>query len=71
LEDPNNGFSIAYNDELIITIDTYKDLAVSFFEKFIDRILNIFTEEEFNKAKNYFIFNLYIKIGYAYLNLKE
>jgi len=71
LEDPNNAFSITYSDELIITIDTYKDLAVSFFEKFIDRILNIFSEEEFNRAKNYLIFELYLRIGYAYLQLKE
>ena len=71
LEVPNNAFSITYSDELIITIDTYKDLAVSFFEKFIDRILNIFSEEEFNRAKNYLIFELYLRIGYAYLQLKE
>ena len=71
MEDPNNRFSITYDNELIITIDTYKDLVVAFFEKFIDRIFNIFTEEEFNKEKNKIIFGLYTKIGAGYLNINE
>ena len=73
LEDSNNFFSISYQDELILTISTYKDIALSIFEKFIDEILNLDSngEEEFNKLKNLLIFKLYLQTGFSYLNLED
>ena len=71
LEDPNNDFTISYNDDLIITISTYKDLAISILDKFIDQLLSMINEEEFKYLINFFRFQIYAKIGYSYLNLEE
>lgn len=69
IEDPNNEFSISLGEELIITIQTYKDIVTSFLDEFIDKLLNIIDEDEFNKEINYLKFTIYKEIGNSYLNL--
>ena len=71
LEDPNNDFTITYEDELIISINTYKYIAAPFFEKFMDKLLELNTNEEFNILINSLKNNLYKSIGLSYLNLEE
>ena len=71
LEDPNNDFTITYQEELEISINTYKDIAVPFFGKFIDKLLELNSEEEFNIIINSLKNNFYKNIGLAYLNLEE
>ena len=47
-EEPNNDFTITYQEELVISINTYRDIAVPFLENFIDKLLELNSEEEFN-----------------------
>ena len=73
-EDDNNVFSTSYQpgtEEFSIVIDTYKDIAKDFFEKFIDRIMTLYGEEEYNRAIKVAIFDIYLRKGSSTLNLEE
>ena len=73
-EDYNNEFNINYdpiNDEFNIVINTYKDIAKNFLIKFIDRLLKLFEEKEYNylieSTKN----NINIDIGISPLDIEK
>ena len=74
LEDKNNKLSISYDsttDEFIFVIDTYKDIAKNILEKAINRLLNLFDENDYNYVKDSLINDIYINIGASTLNIEE
>ena len=73
LEDDNNAISTSYKpgtEEFSIIIDTYKDVSKIFFEKFIDRIMTLYEEEEYNRVIRFSIFNIYLRKGGSTLDLE-
>ena len=71
LEDSNNAFKITYNDDLVISIKTYKDIILDFFEKFLDKLLSICDEKEYNKLVEILKFQIHLNVGASYLNLEN
>ena len=72
LFDINNKFTSTYeNEEFIIDIETYKDVALNIFEKLINKLLTFCDEKELNNAINKIKHNIFTSIGLSQLNIEN
>ena len=72
LFDINNKFTSTYeNEEFIIDIETYKDVALNFFEKLINKLLTFCDVKEFNNVIKLIQQNIFASIGFSKLNIEN
>ena len=72
LLDTNNKFTSTYeNEEFIIDIETYKDVALNFFEKLINKLLTFCDVKEFNNVIKLIQQNIFASIGFSKLNIEN